>query len=181
MQLETTRVTVDAFDQFIARPENADRLFEYIGGEIVEVPSNPRSSEIASILNLHLLTFVRANKLGRITGEQGGYMVAGERYAPDVAYISYARQPELPETGYNPNPPDLAVEVLSPTDTERRLAFKLHNYAVAGTVVWVVDPKQKLVDVYVPGQPAHTLTEDDTLDGGTVLPGFTLAVRDIFS
>ena len=180
MQRESTRISIMAFDDFVQRPENADKLFEYIGGEIVEVPSNPRSSQIGIGLAFHLLTFVDANNLGHVTGEQGGYMVAGERYAPDVAFISFQRQPKLPATGYNPNPPDLAIEVLSPTDTERRLAIKLHNYAVAGTIVWVIDATEKLVDVYVPGQPVRTLTEDDILDGGTVLPGFTLAVRDIF-
>lgn len=180
MQRETTRISVDHFDDFVQRPENVDKLFEYVGGEVVEVPSNPRSSQIASVLNYYLFAFVRASNLGHVTGEQGGYMVAGERYAPDVAYISYARQPELPETGYNPNPPDLAIEVRSPTDTERRIAIKVHNYIVAGTVVWDVNPQDKQVDVYIPGQPARTLTEDNTLDGGTVLPGFSLAVRDIF-
>lgn len=177
---QSTRVSVDVFDQFVERPENTDKLFEYIGGEIVEVPSNPRSSEIGVLVAYFLLAFVRTHKLGRVTGEQGGYMVAGERYAPDVAFIAYHRQPDLPESGYNPNPPDLAVEVLSPTDSDRRLGIKLHNYAIANTVVWVIDPQEKLVDVYVPGQPAYTLTEDDTLDGGILLPGFSLPVRDIF-
>jgi len=82
MAVQSKRYTVEEFDHFVDLPENADKLFEYIGG---------------------------------------GYMVSGERYAPDVAYIAKSRQEKLAERGYNPLPPDLAVEVLSPSSRSNSL------------------------------------------------------------
>lgn len=180
MIAEKKRVTLEEFDRFVSLPENADRLFEFIGGEIVEVPSNPYSSEIAMRIVIYIGIYLMQNDIGHITGEQGGYWVSGERYAPDAAFISYKRQPELARTGYNANPPELAVEVWSPTDSEKRFATKIANYIAAGTVVWAVYPEDYEVVVFTPGQAAQTLGLDGVLDGGIVLPGFKLAVRDIF-
>lgn len=181
MAVEIKRHTVEAFDEFINLPENADRLFEYIEGEIVEAPSNPYSSEIASNINFFIKLFLREQGVtGHVTGEAGGYIVSGERYAPDVAFISRERQPELAHEGYNPNPPELAVEVISPSDQDYRLRIKVTNYILAGTTVWVVNPQTKEVEVYIPGQPVRIVGIDGTLDGGDALPGFALAVKDVF-
>jgi Uma2 family endonuclease len=177
---EQIRVTLEEFDEYINRPENADRLFEYIGGEIVEVVANNYSSEIAATILAEVKTFAKVNKLGRVTGADGGYIVSGEKYIPDVAFISFAKQPEPSHEAYNPNPPDLAVEVLSPSNTEGQMLVKVANYLAAGTMVWRVKPTEKQVIVFAPGKPARTLTINDTLDGGDALPGFKLAVRDIF-
>jgi len=178
--IETKSWTVEDFDRFTEQSANADRLFEYISGEVVEVPSNPYSSQIAARFLIELGIYLKANDLGHVTGEAGGYQVSGERYAPDVAFISKSRQPELVKTGYNPNPPDLAVEVFSPTDSERRLSVKVSNYLAAGTVVVVIYPEEVELAVHRPGKPVILLGVDDTFDGGEVLPGFTLPVRDIF-
>jgi Uma2 family endonuclease len=161
-------------------PENVSKRFEYIHGEMIEVPSNPRSSEVAMQIGWLLGNWVYPRKLGRITGEQGGYIVAGARLAPDVAFISFATQPELAHEGYNPVAPDLAVEVMSPTDDEAQLQRKLQLYDAANVLTWVVREKTRTVDVHEPGKPMRTLGINDTLDGGDVLPGFTLPVRAIF-
>ncbi len=179
--VQVKRYTVEEFDQFVNLPENADKLFEFIGGESVEVPSNPYVSEIAALIIFFIQLHLREQGIkGHVTGEAGGYMVSGERYAPDVAFISRAKQPELARQGYNPNPPDLAVEVLSPTDTDRHLRIKITNYLLAGTVVWVVHPDNREVEVYVPGQPVKIVDVNGTLDGGEVLPDFSLMVKEIF-
>ncbi|MDX2163613.1 MAG: Uma2 family endonuclease [bacterium] len=177
-----TRVSLEEFERFIDRPENADRRFEWIGGEIVEVPSNPYSSEIASLIAFFMRLFLHQHGLkGHVTGEGGGYTVMGERYAPDAAYISAERQQALPYTeGHNPFPPQLAVEVVSPSDRVPKLLRKVGNYLAAGTVVWVVYPIEQEVEVYVPNQPVRIFGMQDTLDGGNVLPDFRLAVREIF-
>lgn len=172
--------TVEDFDRIAALPENADKLLEFIGGEIIEVPSNAYSSEIAAHILIMVGLYVKTNKLGHITGEQGGYMVSGERYAPDVAYLAKSRQAQLAKEGYNPTPPDLAVEVVSPSDSSKLITVKVGNYLAAGTVVWVVYPEIKEVAVYVPGQPVKIITADGTLDGSPVLPGFTLPMKEIF-
>lgn len=177
------RMTVEEFEVFAALPENEDRLLEFIGGEIFEVSSNPYASKLGARIGGYVGKFVEDHNLGHVTGADGGYWVAGERYIPDVGFISYARQPdELPSSGgYNPNAPDLAIEVFSPTDSERKLAIKVHNYITAGTVVWVLFPDTKQIDVYVPGQPVKSLHEAAVLDGGTVLTGFTLEVAKVFA
>jgi Uma2 family endonuclease len=182
MTIQERIYTVDEFEAFTELTENADSLFEFIGGEIVEVPSNPLVSKLAMIIGAAILAFVQKHKLGHVTGEAGGYVVSGERYAPDVAFISYEKQPELASQGYNPNPPDLAVEIISSNRSDERdkLRIKITNYLAVGTVVWVVKPENKQVEVHVSGAAVMIYREKDTISGGTVLSGFELKVADIF-
>jgi Uma2 family endonuclease len=180
MGVQTQRITVEQFMRFIALPQNADRLFEYVGGEIAEVVTNYRASLIAARILGRMIAFVESKGLGYVSGEAGGYVVGEHRYLPDVAFISKTRQPEPPDVAYNPNPPDLAVEVLSPTDKPGRVRTKIANYLLAETVVWVVDPEAQEIEVYTPGKAPVTLGVDDSVYGGDVLPGFTLLVKDVF-
>lgn len=173
------KITVQNFEAYIYAPENADRSFELIGGEIVEVVSNSYSSEIAAFFVALLIQWGRST--GRVTGADGGYVIMHERYIPDAAYISKKRQPESSRAAYNPNAPDLALEVLSPSNAAGDMRIKVANYMLAGTVVWVVDPDKQRVEVYTPGAVPKILGIDDTLDGGTVLPSLSIAVKDIFA
>lgn len=177
----TKSLTVEEFDEFVLEPENINRLFEFIGGEVIEVVSNPKSSKLGSRMNGFLFTYLQQNDIGHLTGADGGYKVSGERYIPDVGFIRYSRQAELlSEDGYNPESPDLAVEVLSPSNTGEELRLKISNYLLAGTIVWVVNPVKQTVEVYEPGKPSRVLRSNDTLEGGELLPGFKLPVKDIF-
>jgi Uma2 family endonuclease len=180
MAVQTQRMTVEEFDRFAALPGNAERLLEYIGGEVVEVVSNQRSSSIAYRVGGFLAIYLLQSDIGFLTGADGGYMIAGERYIPDVAFVSRARQPEPSEEAYSAIPPDLVVEVLSPSNTPHDMRVKVVNYLSVGATVWVIDPDRKLVEVYRPGQPVKKIGADGTLDGGDALPGFSLAVKDIF-
>lgn len=175
--------TLEQFEMFIERPENMDKLFEFIGGEIVEVPSNPYVSKIAGIILTFINLYLFNNKIGDVTGEAGGYMVAGERYAPDVAFISYDKQIELTKEGYNPNPPDLAVEVISSNRAAElhRLRVKISNYLLEGTIVWVVNPEEQQVEVHAPGKTVRRFLDEDVLEIPELLPGFKLKVVDIFT
>ncbi len=174
--------TIEEFEAFISQPEQVDRLFEYIGGEIVEkMPSSTYVSEIAMRIAFHIMHFLQQHGItGHVTGEAGAYNVSGERYAPDVAFKRKPTSQEYPD----PNPPELAVEVVSRSDQradrEERLQVKIGNYLAAGTLLWVVRPEEQTVYIYAPGQPVRILTLEDELDGGDVLPGFRLAVRAIF-
>ncbi|MEO0565490.1 MAG: Uma2 family endonuclease [Chloroflexota bacterium] len=182
MVLQSQRVTVQSFEAFIAKPENQGRNFELLRGEIIEVTSNPYSSEIAGLIIFFIHLFLRENKIkGHVTVPDGGYIVNDERYIPDVAYISAAKQATMPyNQGYNTLPPELAVEVLSPSDAATNVRVKVANYLAAGTVVWVVNPPVKEIEVYVPGQSVVVYAESDTLDGAPVLPGFKLPVAEVF-
>ena len=175
-----TNVSVEEFERIAALPENAQKRLEYIGGEIVEVVSNSDASEIAIRIAMKIGIYVEAHDLGRVTGADGGYKVSGEDYIPDVGFISKARQPKRPHIAWNPLAPDLAVEVVSPTDRANEIADKVANYLSAGTLLWYAYPSRQQIKVYEPGQPVKTLGIDDVLDGSKVLPGFKVALKDIF-
>lgn len=181
MELKTKRYTAEEFDEFVLLPENVQRNFELIGGEIVEkMVSNSYCSIIESRINRLLGNFVEEHDLGWITSPDGGYNVAGERYIPDVAFLSRKRHPEVPKVSYIRMAPDLAVEVMSPNDSERELLLKVTTYLLDNVVVWVVYPDDKIVHIHTPGKVAEVLNINDKIDGGTLLPGFTLPVEDIF-
>ena len=180
------KTTSAEFWDFVHLPENADKNFERINGEIVEeMPSNPLSSEIASYLIRIIGNFVDANgRYARITGEQGGYDVTDDdTFAPDVAVILKSRQSRFSDEGFNPIPPDFAIEVISPSDLKnpKRIREKLEAYQkVKVPLVWLLYEHRRQVEVYAYGQLIRTAEIEDTLDGSDVLPGFTLAVKAIF-
>lgn len=176
MALHRQTISVEQFDAFLARQENADLKTEYIAGEMVDVPSNTRSSEIAQKVSFYLQLYLHQNQVaGHITGEAGLYQIGDERYAPDVAFKRAATTTDF----VDPNPPELAVEVVSPSDNLRLLSVKISNYVAAGTTVWVIYPEDKQVVTHIPQRGAQILTANDhlTFDG---LPGFKLRVGDIF-
>jgi Uma2 family endonuclease len=152
-----------------------------MNGGIVEVVSNNKSSRLGIRIGGRLELFATQHGLGYVTGADGGYKVGDERFIPDAAFISKERQSMPNEDAYNPLAPDLAVEVISPSDDRDELRLKIASYLAAGTVVWVVDADKTQIEVYRPGQPPLVLRANDVLDGGSVLPGFQLAVNDIFA
>lgn len=173
------RMTVADFDTWVTQTGNTDQNYEYIAGEAVAVVSNNYCSQVAMLIGAFITVHVRANGLGHVTGADGGYAVNGERYIPDVGFIRKSRQPEPSREAYNPNTPDLAVEVVSPTDAEKQLTVKLSNYLAAGTTVWIVYPDEREVHVHT-GQGAQVINETGILDGGSLLTGLTLPVNQIF-
>lgn len=181
MVSQTRAITAEEFDRFVVQPQNMNRNFELIAGEIVEkMVSNSRSSIIALWIMSRVAVFVDEHDLGWTSGADGGYMVSGERYIPDGAFLSKARYSAMPTEAYTSVAPDLALEVLSPTDEDEVIRVKISNYLAAGTMVWVVDPGKR-VEVHRMGQPVKILLADDTLDGEAVLPGFRLSAQAILS
>jgi Uma2 family endonuclease len=178
--LEAKQLTVEEFEQIAALPENADKRLEFIGGRIVEVVSSNYSSLLASFVGTMVNMFVLQHRLGFVSTTDGGYAIGTERYIPDVAFITFAKQPEPLIKPYVPVAPDLAVEVLSPSNDDSEITDKVVSYLMAGVLVWIADPERKIIKVYAPNESPKTLTLDDTLDGGKVLPGFTLSVRSLF-
>lgn len=178
----TRSITIDDFYAFIAQPENAERHFEWIDGEIVEkMVAFPYSSQVASRIGTLIESFNMQHGLGHVTTADGGYIVNGQRLIPDMGFVSYARMPELiAEKGYVKIAPDLAVEVMSPTDTARELTKKVLHYLAAGTIVIVAYPDEQELDIYAPNQPIETVKGDDMLRIESVLPGFAVAAKDCF-
>ena len=109
----------------------------------------------------------------------------GRLRVPDVAFNPWDRIPDrrVPEQPIPTLAPDLAVEVLSVSNTSGEMLFKRQDYFAAGVrLVWEIDPRERTASIYSsPELPAAILTEADVLDGSPVLPGFTLALRDLFA
>jgi Uma2 family endonuclease len=180
MVVQSRPTTVEEFERIAALPENADKRFEFIAGEIIEVVSNNYASMIAYAIGAEIRVYTKNNSLGWVTGADGGYWVSGERYMPDVGFISKVRQPQPSHDTWNPNAPDLAVEVVSPTDLKKHITDKVGNYIAAGTVVWLIYPEDKEARIFVPGKPVQIIKLDGILDGGSIFPGFKLSMKDIF-
>lgn len=152
-------------------------------------PSNPGHSAVADNLVFALTAHARPRRLGRAFGNDTGYRltIPGDRAdtvrAPDVSFVVAGR---LPTTGIAPRglpqlAPDLAVEVLSPDQTAAEMDERMADYLAAGTrLFWVIDPFRRTVAVYSHTAPVRWLREDDTLDGGDVVPDFTMPVAELF-
>lgn len=181
MAINRQTITAEQFETLINLPENADKLFEFIGGEMLEVPSNPYASYIASKILGYLFIYLVTNDIGWTTTEAGGYVVAGEKYAPDVAFVSYTKQKKPAKQGYNPNPPDLAVEVVSAESRAEndKLTIKLGNYLSVDTIVWIVRPEKGSIEVHQSGQKVQTYRRGDVIRVDELLPNFELVVDKV--
>jgi Uma2 family endonuclease len=159
---------------------------ELVEGVLVEKTVGYKESEIAIFIATLILNFVRPLRLGIVLGEAGMLRILPDLVrVPDVCFISRHRFPggKRP-TGPIPDlVPDLAVEVLSKHNSKDEMDRKLREYFEAGVrIIWMVDPKSKTVRVHLgPSVEESTLLEvGDTLDGGEVLPGFSVAVAELF-
>lgn len=181
MVVEKKKVQYGEYEAFITRAENADKLFELINGEIVEKMPSYEPSHIAGWILTFINMYLLQNEIGYTTTADGGYILDDDNtLIPDVGYISKARMPEIPDREV-PTYPDLAIEVMSPTDRKRGLRLKAEKYLSYGTkMVWLVFPDEQQVEVYTPDEDVIMIGVDGTLDGRDVLPGFKLAVKDIF-
>jgi len=179
-----TRLSAEDFEALAEQPDYADVRLEFIAGEVYEVPSNMLASHVAMNLAAELGIYLKQNRIGWLTGADGGYRVGPDRYIPDVAFVSYARQASIPDKGgYKPVPPDLVIEVVSDVDNRKEgevLRLKITSYLAQGAVVWVVVPQERRLEVHAPGQHSLALSEQDRLEGGAVLPGFRVRVGDLF-
>ncbi len=155
-------------------------------GELIRMsPSGSRHGRVTARVIELLAPFVRSCRLGVMFGAETGFLV--ERNpdtvrGADAAFVSAARLSgdEVP-AGFFPGAPDLAVEVLSPDDRASEVEEKVGEYLAAGArAVWVFNPKTRGATVHLPGGEARRLGPEDVLDGGEVLPGFSIRVGEFF-
>ncbi len=180
-QTLTARMSAAAFDAYALQPERRERRLELIAGEVHEVVTNPVSSIVTARLITFLGVYLLDHDIGELTGPDGGYAFGEERYIPDIAFMRHEKRRAVNAVeGYVAAAPDLVVEVLSPGNTHDELRMKLATYLAFGTVVWIVDPARRRVEVATPGRAPRELRDGDTLSGGEVLPGFALAVAEIW-
>ena len=172
-------------EEFLASPV-PDGKAELVRGELrVTPPPGAPHGVAASNLVFMLTAHVRGHGLGRVFGNSVGYELVRLPRTVRVPDGSFVRAERLPPEGIGPGlfkfAPDLAIEVLSPSETASELEEKLDDYLLSGTpLIWVVDPVRRTVMIVAADAPVRWLRENDPLDGGTVVTGFTCAVSDIF-
>ena len=169
----------------IAIRARSRRLCELVDGVLVEKAVGYAESALAALLVGYLGSFLRQNDLGFIAGPNGAFrLMPGLMRIPDVSFVSWDR---LPSRHYPKEPiptlaPDLAVEVLSESNTPKEMARKLRNYFAVGIrLVWYVDPETRTAEVFTAVDRSTTLGEGQALDGGEVLPGFALPLAELFA
>lgn len=172
-------VTIEEFTAYVDRPENDDKLFELIDGEIIEVsPGRTYHSGIGIIVAVAVHSFCRERNLScYVSGADGAYKIGEHVVVPDFAYKMTPLSEEYPD----PDLPLWAVEVISPTDRATNIRSKRQIYIDAGILYWEVYPEPRRIDVYAPGQGLRTVDIDGVLDGGDALPGFSLSARELLS
>lgn len=162
-----------------------NRLCELVDGVLVEKAMGYTESILAGAIIELLRGFVVPQNLGHVSGSDGMMrLFAGLVRMPDVAYASWARFPngKLPKEPIPELAPDLAVEVLSRGNTPQEMQRKRREYFEAGVqLVWMVDPRTRTVTVFSSPDESVELAEDQTLDGGEVLAGFTIRLSDLFA
>jgi Uma2 family endonuclease len=179
--------TAEAFEALCQLPDYLDARIELIEGKIVEMsPTQPKHGYVTPLVIMVLLAFVKPRQLGVIFGGETGFVLFSEPgkkqtvVAPDVAYVSKERLPSLKTQGFMRIAPDLAVEVISPSERPGKVQEKVELYLRAGTrLVWNLYPERVQVVVHTP-HGVRTYHAADTLDGGDVLPDFSVTVRDLF-
>lgn len=171
---EKTKMTLEEF------LESDLEGYEYLNGELIPLaPTSVEHGYISVNLSSLLHLYVRENQLGRVLSETG-FRVGERVLIPDIAIILTDRLPD-DLTKASPVPPDLAVEVVSPTDASSNIEEKAFAYLEAGTkLVWVLKPRSKTVTIYRSETDITLLTRNDTLTGEEVVEGFSCQVAELF-
>jgi Uma2 family endonuclease len=161
------------------------RLYELVDGVLVEKVMGLTESFLAMWLGRLLGRFLDEHDQGFLVGEAGAMrLMPGLVRIPDLAFVRWDRTPVPGQIPIDPIPdlaPDLAIEVLSAGNTRGEMERKLKEYFLAGVrLVWYVDPAQRTVTVFTSPEEARPYGEGKTVDGGAVLQGFSLPVRQIF-
>jgi Uma2 family endonuclease len=161
------------------------KRYELVKGVLVEMSPTQRPHNALTVELLRLLAnHVRSGRLGEIGGPDAGFTLTRDPdtvRSPDVSFVSKGRLTPM-EDGYYTVAPDLAVEVASPGNSKTEIHEKVVEYFQAGTrLVWVVFPKSRAIYVYHAPNEITVLSGDEMLDGGDVLPGFSVKVRDLFA
>jgi Uma2 family endonuclease len=160
------------------------RLCELVDGVLIEKAMAAKESLLAGLVIQFLGTHVTGNNLGAVLGADGMLRILpGMVRIPDISFISWDRVPG----GVFPNDPianlipELAVEVISPSNTKGEMARKLKDYFIAGVqLVWLIYPKTETAEVYTAPDVKTKIGKNGSLDGGAVLPGFSLSLKSLF-
>jgi Uma2 family endonuclease len=183
MHIAEHLITIDEFEDFIAQAEQRERHYELIDGRIVEqsMPTE-RHGLLALKLGARLLAYCEISGRGRVGVEIRAYSASADPHnlrQPDISYYADASRP-IVERGAVPQLPDLAIEIKSPDDSLKDMRAKAIYYLAHGSeMVWLIQPEKRLIDVYTHND-VRVLDRHDTLEGGELLPEFSLLVAELF-
>ena len=173
-----------ATENDVRATEATGKLVELVDGTLVEKPMSWEESILAMKLGTFLNIWLSTNNLGIVSGADGGYKLFPKLIRlPDVAFVSWERirTKAIDRKAYPELAPDLAVEIVSESNSPGEMLRKVREYFSAGVrAVWIAYPSARTVRVYSDTDNFRDLTINDTLEGGQVLPGFSLAVVDWF-
>lgn len=171
-------------EELLALPKDGNK-YEVMKGILTMSPAGFAHEFIGVRLIFALENFVRLHKLGVILGSSlGCWMENRDFLSPDVSFIAKERLKgqKHPMEGFFAGAPDLAVEVLSPSERDTVRYDKLVDYFANGSrLVWVINPKRRVVLVYHSPEAHEILREGDVISGETVIPGFTLPVSELLA
>ena len=169
-------------DEDLLRLPRDGRKYEFVDGEVRVSPAGGRHGEVSGYLVALLVTFVKPRKLGKVFDSSTGFrMSKGNLRAPDASFVAADRLPDgKAPTGFFEIRPDLAVEVLSPTDDAREVLDRVGEYLAGGTrMMWVIDPQARRAAVYRSLTDVRQIEEDGVLDGEEVVPGFRCHLSEV--
>jgi len=172
----------DATEADLLRSPRDGRKYELVDGEVRVSPAGMRHGQVILGLTLRLAPFVQERGLGHVFESSTGFRLPGGNVrSPDLSFVRAGRfENERPPDDFADLAPDLAVEVLSPSDSPRYLLDKVGEYLQAGVrLVWVVDPQRERGAVYRSLTDVRELRREDALDGGDVVPGFSMTLADL--
>lgn len=168
-------------------PDIPGKQLELVRGELAEMPTPGAIHNLIVGLMYRLISaFASDHRLGVAFGDNMRYALSrgpDTVRIPDVSFVAWERVPEsgIPEGSWL-IPPDLAVEVVSPTDNANDVYDKAREYVESGVrIVWVFWPKRRAVSVHTRDEKTAELGPDDLLDGGDVLPRFSVRVSELFA
>ena len=158
---------------------------ELIRGQLhMMTPAGYGHGRIVNRIAWFITTHVMKHRLGEVFSAETGFRIERDPdtvRAPDVAFIAADRLPDPPPRGYADTAPDLVVEVNSPDDRPREVSEKVRMWLSAGVKqVWLVDPATRTVQVCHPDGRCETFDDQQVLEGGDLLPGFSIAIADLF-
>jgi Uma2 family endonuclease len=171
-------------DVIAAEHEPRKRICELIDGVLVEKAMGARESLLAAVIIRLLGAHVEEYDLGVVLGADATLRLwPGRVREPDVCFISWDRLPgrEMPEEPIPHLAPELAIEVLSPSNTKKEMLLKRQDYFRSGVLeVWEIQPKTQTAEVYTSPTKRRHVGKDDVLHGGDILPGFVLPLAKLF-
>jgi Uma2 family endonuclease len=180
------RMTAEEFCDWVHQPEQANRWFELVRGEVIELPPPMKPhGAICMRVGYFLTAYVDRRGHGYTTCNDSGVILARDPdtvRGPDLALYEDADRFVDLHPKYGEVPPRLAVEVLSPNDRAVQLMRKITEYLTSGVgMVWVLDPERRTVTVYRPDRPQVQFDESQEVSGEEVLPGLRCRVADFFA